>query len=103
MDNKSVIISSEKQIGTGTEAETPSVPADTGHGSRIDWARKLSSRKFWACICGFVTPLLTAFRFSDSDIALVVSIITSAGCLVAYILSEGYVDSKAAPERSLRE
>ena len=104
MDNNIVTNTSEKANGTAVEsggaiteageAGAPSGPAGTGF--RIDWVRKLSSRKFWACICGFVTPLLTAFRFSDSDIALVVSIVSSAGCLVAYILSEGYIDAKAA-------
>lgn len=54
--------------------------------------RKLSSRKFWVCICGFVTSLMTLMRYSESEAALVTSLITSAGCLIAYILSEGYVD-----------
>ena len=36
----------------------------------------------------------------NSLVALVTSLITSAGCLVAYILSEGYVDAKAAQARA---
>lgn len=55
--------------------------------------RKLSSRKFWVCICGFVTSVMTLMKYSDSEAALVTSLITSAGCLIAYILSEGYVDA----------
>ncbi len=27
---------------------------------KIDWARKLTSRKFWAAIVGFVVPLIIA-------------------------------------------
>ncbi len=103
MDNRIEINHSENENGVGTESgsaktqeQTLCVADVSGSGFKIDWVRKLSSRKFWACICGFVTPLLTALRFGDSDIALVVSIITSAGCLIAYILSEGYVDAKAA-------
>ena len=61
-----------------------------------DIIRKLSSRKFWLCVCGFVTPLLTMLKYSDSEITLVTSLITSVGCLIAYILSEGYVDAVAA-------
>lgn len=60
-----------------------------------DIIRKLSSRKFWMCLCGFATSLLTMFSYSESEIALVTSLITSAGCLIAYILSEGYIDAVA--------
>lgn len=68
--------------------------------TKQDWIRKLSSRKFWLCVCGFAASLLTMLRCSDAEIALVTSLITSAGCLVAYILSEGYVDAKAAQNRA---
>lgn len=30
--------------------------------SKIDWKQKLSSRKFWAAIVGFITPLLIVFN-----------------------------------------
>lgn len=26
---------------------------------KIDWVRKLTSRKFWAAVVGFVTPIMT--------------------------------------------
>lgn len=58
-----------------------------------DIIRKLSSRKFWMCVCGFVSSLGAMLKFGESEVALVTSLITSAGCLVAYILSEGYVDA----------
>lgn len=60
---------------------------------QINWVQKLTSRKFWAAVVGFVTALLVGFGFSDSDIAQVASIITSGGVLVAYILGEGMVDA----------
>mgnify|MGYP003292248417 CR=1 FL=1 len=65
--------------------------------------RKLSSRKFWACVCGFVSSLMAMYNFSDDTAALVTSLITSAGCLVAYILSEGYVDAAAKEEKNITE
>lgn len=61
--------------------------------TKKDIVRKLSSRKFWACICGFVTSLMAMLRFSDDTTTAVISLITSAGCLIAYILSEGYIDA----------
>lgn len=58
-----------------------------------DIIRKLSSRKFWVCVCGFASSVMAMMKFGESEAALVTSLITSAGCLVAYILSEGYVDA----------
>lgn len=60
---------------------------------QIDWKRKLTSRKFWAAVVGFVTPLLLAFGVSQEQTTQIVSIITSAGVLIAYIIGEGLVDS----------
>lgn len=59
----------------------------------IDWKRKLTSRKFWAAVVGFVTPLLLAFGMSEEMTMQITSIITSASVLIAYIIGEGLVDS----------
>ena len=61
--------------------------------TKIDWKQKLTSRKFWAAVVGFVTPLLIAFGFSDSQIAEATSIIMAGATLIAYIIGEGLVDS----------
>ena len=34
---------------------------------KINWGQKLTSRKFWAAVVGFVTALLLAFGVSDSE------------------------------------
>lgn len=62
--------------------------------TKKDIIRKLSSRKFWACVAGFAVSLMAMFSFSENTVTLVTSLITSAGCLVAYILAEGYSDGK---------
>ena len=59
----------------------------------IDWKRKLTSRKFWAAVVGFVTPLLLAFGMADAAVTQVTSIIMAGGTLVAYIIAEGLVDA----------
>lgn len=60
---------------------------------KIDWKRKLTSRKFWAAVVGFVTALLIGFGMSDSDLAQVTSIIMAGATLIAYIIGEGLVDA----------
>ena len=60
---------------------------------KIDWMRKLTSRKFWAAVAGFVGPLMLAFGVSESTASEITGIIMSGASLIAYIISEGMVDS----------
>ena len=61
--------------------------------SNIDWKAKLTSRKFWVAVVGFVVPLLVAFGMSDNQAAEVASIIMAGANMIAYIIGEGLVDS----------
>lgn len=60
---------------------------------KIDWKRKLTSRKFWAAIIGFVAPLLLAFGVSEAETSQIAAIIMAGGTLIAYIIGEGIVDA----------
>ena len=60
---------------------------------KIDWKQKLSSRKFWMAVVGFVTPLLLAFGVAEATVTEVASIIMAGASLVAYIIAEGLVDA----------
>lgn len=60
---------------------------------KIDWKQKLTSRKFWAAVIGFITAILVAFNVPDLEIEQVATIISAAGLLVAYIIGEGLVDT----------
>lgn len=60
---------------------------------KINWKQKLSSRKFWAAVVGFVTALLVAFRADNSTIEQVTAVVTAGGVLIAYIIGESVVDS----------
>ena len=59
----------------------------------IDWKRKLSSRKFWTAVTGFVVAILFAFNVADVTVEKMTSIISATAILIAYILAEGFVDS----------
>ena len=61
----------------------------------IDWKKKLSSRKFWAAIVGFVTPLLLAFGVAENVVTETAAIIMAGADVLVYILTEGYVDAKS--------
>ena len=61
----------------------------------IDWKRKLTSRKFWMAVCGFVGPLLAAFGMSEEMSTQVVALIMAGASVVAYIIGEGLTDAAA--------
>lgn len=58
------------------------------------WKQKLSSRKFWVAIIGFVTAILVTFKIDNLTIEQVTSVIGALGVLVSYIIGEGMIDSK---------
>ena len=63
---------------------------------KINWKQKLTSRKFWAAVIGFVTALMVAFGVDDLTIEQVVSVISASAVLIAYIIGEGMVDAARA-------
>lgn len=63
---------------------------------KIDWIRKLTSRKFWLAIIGFVTPLLLAFGVAENTTTQVAALIMAGADVVGYILAEGLTDAAAA-------
>ncbi len=63
---------------------------------RIDWAAKLTSRKFWMAVCGLVSGLLLAFKVDEGSVTQITGVIMSAASVVAYIIGEGLADAAAA-------
>jgi len=62
---------------------------------KIDWARKLSSRKLWAAIAGIVTGLAMAFGLDEDTISTVAGAVVSVASVVAYVMTEGKVDAES--------
>lgn len=58
----------------------------------IDWKRKLTSRKLWIAIAGFVTGLILTFNGTAETAQTVTGCIMSLGSVVAYIFGEGLTD-----------
>lgn len=62
---------------------------------KIEWKRKLASRKFWSLIAGFIAALLLAFNLDENMIAQVVAVVGSFGLIAVYILAESSIDKAA--------
>lgn len=59
----------------------------------INWKQKLSSRKLWAAVIGFVTALATVFGISSMTTEQITAVISAIGILAAYIIGESCVDA----------
>lgn len=59
---------------------------------KIDWKRKLTSRKFWLSVASFVAMLLFCFGEDASWIERITSLIMAGGTVIAYTLGEGMTD-----------
>jgi hypothetical protein len=66
--------------------------------NKQDIIRKLTSRKFWIAVVGFITPLLLAFGVAEAEVSQIVAIIMAGADVVAYIIAEGMVDSNSVKE-----
>jgi len=59
---------------------------------KIDWKRKLTSRKFWVAVVGLVTGVIIALK-GDAKLAETISgCIMAAASVIAYIIGEGLTD-----------
>lgn len=67
---------------------------------KIDWAKKLTSRKFWIALAGFVAGMILAFNGSAETAEMVSGCIMSGASVVAYIIGEGLADSSNGGDNS---
>lgn len=61
----------------------------------IDWKRKLSSRKLWLAVAGFVSGLILAFGGAESTAATVSGCILQGASVIGYLLAEGLTDAES--------
>ena len=67
----------------------------------MDWKRKLTSRKFWAAVCGFVSMLVIALGKGAETAQTVTGLIMAGASLVAYMIGEGLADSGHGGEQDV--
>ena len=60
---------------------------------KIDWKRKLTSRKLWVALAGFIAGLIVAFGGSSETAETVSGCILSGAAVVGYVIGEGLADS----------
>ena len=66
--------------------------------NKIDWKRKLTSRKLWVATAGFAAGLIMAFGGSAKTADTVSGCILSGAAVVGYVIGEGLADNARAGE-----
>ena len=59
---------------------------------KIDWKRKLTSRKFWIAVISFVTLILIFFNVPQATANQVAEIIMAGAVVIGYVIGEGLAD-----------
>ena len=61
---------------------------------KIDWKRKLTSRKLWFALVTFVTMLIVYFTGDTEKAEKIAAIIMAGATCLTYIIAEGWTDGK---------
>lgn len=59
---------------------------------KIDWKRKLTSRKFWMAVAGFATGVLVLATAGATE-ETITGAVMALGSVVSYIVGEGLADA----------
>ena len=59
---------------------------------KINWVRKLTSRKLWTAVASFVSMMIVATGGAENTATQVTALIMAGASVVAYIIGEGLTD-----------
>ena len=65
---------------------------------KINWKRKLTSRKWWVSVAALVSGLILAFGGGDQTAQTVSGCIMATAAVVGYTIGEGLADSSHSKE-----
>lgn len=65
----------------------------------IDWKKKLTSRKFWIAVAGFIVSIIALFAGSPELADRIAALILATGSVVGYIIGEGLADAAGASNK----
>ena len=61
--------------------------------NKIDWKRKLTSRKFWLALASFISMLIIALGGEQETATQVASLVMAGATVIAYVIGEGLADA----------
>lgn len=70
---------------------------------KINWQRKLTSRKLWVSVAGFAAGLIVIFGGSQENADKISGAILSGAAVIGYIVGEGLTDAAAINDKDNKE
>ncbi len=61
--------------------------------NKIDWKRKLTSRKLWLSVASFVAMLIIAINGDEGSAQQISALIMAGATIIGYVIGEGLADS----------
>ncbi len=61
---------------------------------KIDWTRKLTSRKLWLSLVAFITLMVSYITGDKEQATQIAEIVMASGVVIGYVVGEGLADSK---------
>jgi len=62
---------------------------------KINWKKKLASRKFWALVAAVATSVIVLVGAGEDVAVKITGVITTVGAVAVYILAEAHVDASS--------
>lgn len=60
---------------------------------KINWVKKLTSRKLWMSVASFVSMMVVALGGAESEAAQVAALIMAGATVIGYVIGEGLSDA----------
>ena len=64
----------------------------------MDWKQKLTSRKLWMAVAGFVGMIVVALGGAEETATRITALIMAGASVIAYVIGEGMADSAGAEQ-----
>lgn len=61
--------------------------------NKINWVKKLTSRKLWLSVAEFVSMLIIALGYAEDSATQVAALIMAGAGVIGYVLAEGLSDA----------
>ena len=69
---------------------------------KIDWKQKLTSRKLWMAVAGFITGVILVFTAGATE-ETITGCVMALGSVVAYIVGEGLTDAANTHDQTKKQ
>ena len=70
---------------------------------KIDWVRKLTSRKFWLSLASFISMMIVACGGSEGKAQQIAALIMAGATVIGYAIGEGLADSASLKSDNTKE